>query len=95
MECQLTDSAFRHIAEDLTGMHVHHKDVGEMTEEEKSFYYFKIHDSDNNDNLDGLEMLKAAIHRHDSTSLGQEELSHIISKFINLLLLQSLILIFF
>lgn len=34
-----------------------------MTEDEKNFYYFKVHDSDNNDFLDGLEMLQAATHR--------------------------------
>jgi multiple coagulation factor deficiency protein 2 len=38
-------------------------DIDNMTEEEKSFYYFKIHDTDNNDFLDGLEMLHAATHR--------------------------------
>ncbi|XP_037950614.1 multiple coagulation factor deficiency protein 2 homolog isoform X2 [Teleopsis dalmanni] len=38
----------------------------EMTEEEKNFYYFKIHDSDNNNALDGLEMLQAAMHQDDS-----------------------------
>lgn len=59
-----TIGPFRHIAEDLTGMHVDHKEVSEMSDEEKSFYYFKIHDTDNNDNLDGLEMIKAATHRH-------------------------------
>lgn len=72
---------FRHIEEDLTGMHVgHHKEVSEMTDDEKSFYYFKIHDTDNNDNLDGLEMIKAAVHRHGNFEL-QDELSHVTSKF--------------
>lgn len=70
----------RHIEEDLTGMHVNHKDVSEMTDEEKSFYYFKIHDTDNNDNLDGLEMIKAAIHRHGNFEM-QDELLHVTSKF--------------
>lgn len=41
-----------------------------MSEDEKNFYYFKLHDSDNNDNLDGLEMLHAATHHH-SKSDGQ------------------------
>lgn len=59
-------------------MHVHHKDVSEMTEEEKSFYYFKIHDTDSNDFLDGLEMIKAAIHRHGSFEF-QDELMHVTS----------------
>lgn len=62
-------------------MNVHHKDVSEMSEEEKSFYYFKIHDTDNNDNLDGLEMIKAAIHRHGNFEL-QDELTHVTSNFL-------------
>lgn len=62
-------------------MHVKHKDVSEMSEDEKSFYYFKIHDSDNNDILDGLEMIKAAIHRHDGTEdYGGSEFEHIESE---------------
>lgn len=37
-----------------------------MTEDEKNFYYFKLHDLDDNNNLDGLEMLNAATHhQHD------------------------------
>lgn len=72
---------FRHLAEDLTGMHVKHKDVSEMSDDEKSFYYFKIHDTDNNNNLDGLEMIKAALHRHGESN-SQDELSHITSKLI-------------
>lgn len=61
-------------------MHVKHKDVSEMSDDEKSFYYFKIHDTDNNNNLDGLEMIKAALHRHDdSQGSSQEELMHITS----------------
>lgn len=68
----------RHIEEDLTGMHVNHKKVSEMSDEEKSFYYFKIHDTDGNDSLDGLEMIKAAIHRHGNFEL-QDELTHVTS----------------
>ncbi|XP_067631025.1 lymphotoxin beta receptor inhibitor isoform X2 [Eurosta solidaginis] len=58
-----------------------------MTDEEKNFYYFKIHDSDNNNALDGLEMLQAAIHqdehfktvdRNNLQSNASEELNHII-----------------
>lgn len=29
-----------------------------MSDEEKSFYFFKVHDTDNNNVLDGLEMIK-------------------------------------
>lgn len=59
-------------------MRVDHKDVSQMTDDEKSFYYFKIHDTDNNDNLDGLEMMKAAVHRHGDFEL-QDELLHVTS----------------
>ncbi|KAG5676121.1 hypothetical protein PVAND_005974 [Polypedilum vanderplanki] len=70
-----------HINEDLTGMHVKHKDVNEMSDEEKSFYFFKVHDTDNNNNLDGLEMIKAALHRHGDDDIKdiKEELKHITS----------------
>lgn len=69
--------------QDLTGMHVqHNKNVSEMSDEEKSFYYFKIHDTDNNNNLDGLEMIKAALHRHgsDNEQADEDELVHITSQ---------------
>lgn len=67
--------------EDLSGMHVKHKNLSDMSDEEKSFYYFKIHDTDNNNNLDGLEMIKAALHRHGShDNTGEDELIHITSK---------------
>lgn len=49
-----------------------------MSDEERDFYYFKIHDSDNNDKLDGLELMKAAMHRHDQEAELQEELSHVV-----------------
>lgn len=45
-----------------------------MTEEEKNFYYFKLHDSDNNDVLDGLELLQAATHH--SVHIGHDEDEH-------------------
>jgi hypothetical protein len=65
-------------------MHVKHKDVNDMSDEEKSFYYFKVHDTDNNNNLDGLEMVKAALHRHtDSDNSVNDDISHITSELIN------------
>lgn len=45
---------------------VYTKPVSEMSDEEKSFYYFKLHDMDHNDALDGLELIQAAMHQaHD------------------------------
>lgn len=43
-----------------------HKNVVDMSDEEKNFYYFKLHDADNNGALDGLELIQAATHHaHD------------------------------
>lgn len=50
----------RHIAE--------HADVpldtNKMTEQELQFHYFKMHDADNNNKLDGCELIKSLIHWH-------------------------------
>lgn len=40
------------------------KPVSELTAEEKAFYFFKLHDLDKDDSLDGLELLQAAMHHH-------------------------------
>ncbi|XP_025103620.1 sex-determining region Y protein-like isoform X1 [Pomacea canaliculata] len=37
----------------------------QMTEEELEFHYFKMHDYDNNNKLDGVEIGKALTHFHD------------------------------
>ncbi|XP_037828047.1 multiple coagulation factor deficiency protein 2 homolog [Lucilia sericata] len=75
-----------HIEDDLKEMGIS-ANLDEMSEEEKNFYYFKIHDSDNNNALDGLEMLQAAIHqdenfkkldRENYIQNANEELDHII-----------------
>ena len=39
-----------------------------MTEEERDFHYFRLHDFDQNDLLDGLEVFKALIHEHEHGS---------------------------
>ena len=36
-----------------------------MTDRELQFHYFKLHDFDNNNLLDGLEIVKAVKHNHD------------------------------
>ena len=43
-------------------------DVENMTEEERDFHYFRLHDFDQNDLLDGLEVFKALIHEHEHGS---------------------------
>uniref|UniRef100_A0A182J8S0 Uncharacterized protein n=1 Tax=Anopheles atroparvus TaxID=41427 RepID=A0A182J8S0_ANOAO len=62
-----------HLEDDLKGLPIGEQSLTEMSEDEKNFYYFKLHDSDNNDNLDGLEMLHAATHHshHHSSAGGQ------------------------
>ena len=49
-----------HIAEHLKD--VVNKPVEQMTEEEMEFHYFKLHDYDNNNKLDGTEITKALTH---------------------------------
>ncbi|XP_055849739.1 multiple coagulation factor deficiency protein 2 homolog [Episyrphus balteatus] len=74
------------IEDDLQEMGIN-VNLDDMTEDEKHFYYFKIHDNDKNDALDGLEMLQAALHQDDSfkkldreTYLqnASDELNHIV-----------------
>ncbi|XP_046865171.1 multiple coagulation factor deficiency protein 2 homolog isoform X2 [Drosophila willistoni] len=60
----------------------------DMSEEEKIFYMFKAHDNDNNNALDGLEMIHSAMHhnydyfknseRDNYLQNASEELEHFI-----------------
>lgn len=45
----------------------------EMTEEELEFHYFKLHDYDSNNKLDGTEITKAITHFHDDHEQGSPE----------------------
>jgi len=36
-----------------------------MSEQELQFHYFKMHDTDGNNKLDGLELVKSLIHWHE------------------------------
>lgn len=51
---------FRHIAEHMEVP----MDTSKMTEQELQFHYFKMHDADNNNKLDGCELIKSLIHWH-------------------------------
>uniref|UniRef100_A0A0B7A5J2 EF-hand domain-containing protein n=1 Tax=Arion vulgaris TaxID=1028688 RepID=A0A0B7A5J2_9EUPU len=53
-----------HILEHLQKV-VSTKSKDQMTEEELEFHYFKLHDYDNNNKLDGVEIGKALTHFHD------------------------------
>ncbi|XP_055587501.1 putative mediator of RNA polymerase II transcription subunit 26 isoform X7 [Uranotaenia lowii] len=48
-------------------------DTSKMSEQELQFHYFKMHDSDNNNKLDGCELIKSLIHWHDTKEGGDDE----------------------
>lgn len=47
-----------------------------MSDEEKNYFYFKVHDLDGNDKLDGLEIFYSATHHSDSESSNDEHHHH-------------------
>merc|ERR1719242_2807482 len=47
--------------------------VENMTEEERDYHYFRLHDFDKNDLLDGLEVLKAMSHEHEHNTNNTEQ----------------------
>merc|ERR1712032_1054963 len=48
--------------------HIEHIDTSKMTEQELQFHYFKMHDTDGNNKLDGLGLVKSLIHWHDEAN---------------------------
>lgn len=50
----------RHIAEHMEVP----IDTSKMSDQELQFHYFKMHDADNNNKLDGCELIKSLIHWH-------------------------------
>ncbi|XP_076238546.1 uncharacterized protein LOC143181807 isoform X3 [Calliopsis andreniformis] len=52
---------YRHIAEHMEVP----IDTSKMTDQELQFHYFKMHDADNNNKLDGCELIKSLIHWHE------------------------------
>lgn len=52
-----------HIKEHLHGV-LGDPDLSKLSEEELQFHYFKMHDNDNNNKLDGTELIKSLIHWH-------------------------------
>lgn len=40
-------------------------DTNKMSDQELQFHYFKMHDGDNNNKLDGCELIKSLIHWHE------------------------------
>ncbi|XP_065297292.1 solute carrier family 22 member 6-B-like isoform X4 [Dermacentor albipictus] len=70
-----------HIKEDLAAL-VDLKNTGELTEEEITFYFFRMHDFDGNTMLDGIELLSAMQHTFDHgfapAGLGQQSFDDMI-----------------
>lgn len=65
LEFMTTNATLRHIGEHV-GVPV---DTSKMTEQELQFHYFKMHDADNNNKLDGCELVKSLIHWHGNEIL--------------------------
>lgn len=61
-------------------------DTSKMTDQELQFHYFKMHDADNNNKLDGCELIKSLIHWHgveeasrpEERSYSDEEISKLV-----------------
>ncbi|XP_035457562.2 multiple coagulation factor deficiency protein 2 homolog isoform X3 [Spodoptera frugiperda] len=58
-------------------------DTSKMSEQELQFHYFKMHDADNNNKLDGCELIKSLIHWHvfekkDKLGLPDKELENMV-----------------
>ena len=48
-----------------------------LNDEDLQFHYFKLHDSDNNNKLDGIELTNALTHYHDDeNSKGGQQKSY-------------------
>lgn len=47
-----------------------------MSDEEKNYFFFKVHDLDGNDKLDGLEIFYSATHHSDSEATGESHQHH-------------------
>lgn len=60
MERSTNSISFRHIQEHMEVP----MDTSKMSEQELQFHYFKMHDADNNNKLDGCELIKSLIHWH-------------------------------
>ncbi|KAG7172667.1 Multiple coagulation factor deficiency protein 2-like 2 [Homarus americanus] len=51
-------------------------DTSGMSEQELQFHYFKMHDADNNNKLDGQELIKSLFHWHDAANHDQGKNGH-------------------
>lgn len=65
----------RHIEQDLKEHDMPEKNVATLSEDEKNYLFFKIHDLDGNDKLDGLEIYYSATHHSGVQHEHQHEKS--------------------
>lgn len=65
---------FSHIRHDLEGQI--NKPKEQMTPEEQNFYYFKLHDTNNDNRLDGLEIVAAFDHVHQEENTNSTATDH-------------------
>lgn len=56
-----------HIKEHMDGST---KDLSNMTDDDLLFHYFRIHDVEGNNKLDGCELLQSLLHFHAETSMS-------------------------
>nr|AAY66867.1 multiple coagulation factor deficiency 2-like [Ixodes scapularis] len=63
-----------HIKQDLAKLIVLQQD-GDISDEEIAFYYLRMHDFDNNNLLDGHEIMAAMHHKHEARQ-GESETVH-------------------
>ncbi|XP_011402457.2 PREDICTED: multiple coagulation factor deficiency protein 2-like [Amphimedon queenslandica] len=65
-----------HIRDELTGV-LPEDQFGLEDEESMNLHYFKIHDKDKNNKLDGLELGAAMTHYHDEDEHGRSRDRHV------------------
>lgn len=61
----------------------------QMSDEDLQFHYFKLHDYDHNNKLDGIELMNAMTHYHDEDGDGKnphytdDEMGHMIDQILD------------
>ncbi|XP_018495623.1 multiple coagulation factor deficiency protein 2 homolog isoform X2 [Galendromus occidentalis] len=87
-KAQVQDRA--HIQEHLQEI-LGDQDLSKMSEDELQFHYFKLHDNDDNNRLDGLELVKSLIHWHVEEHKHLQNAGHATTKIFNDVELQQMI----
>ncbi|GFS88567.1 hypothetical protein NPIL_393451 [Nephila pilipes] len=68
------ESERHHISQHMNGI----ANIEQMSENELKFLYFKMHDSDDNNKLDGCELIKSLLHWHveECKAMGPDHAHH-------------------